>query len=101
MAVLNFSKTTSGELIPAQSTPATRKHIKLYAIWFELSAEATLVSLRWGATGEDMFPKTKSGLAALNLVGCGNFRKGQENTNLYLFINGTLTVKGTIIYDYE
>lgn len=101
MPIKNFSLSTSTELVPASSETSIRKHIKILFLWFELSANATLVSFRFGDNGEDMFPKTLQGLAAANLIGCGNHGKGPENTNLYLFINGTVTVNGTIIYKYE
>jgi len=99
MAIKNFSLASSGELIPAGS--GTRKHIKILAFWIELSADAsTIVSFRFGQNGEDMFPKSKSGLAAMNLIGTGQDILSPESTNLYLYIDGTLTARGTVIYKY-
>lgn len=102
MPIKNFSLSASTELIPAgpHDSLITRRHIKILAFWFELSANATLVSLRFGDTGEDMFPKTLKGLAALNLIGCGQNILSPKDTNLYLYINGTVTVRGTIVYKY-
>lgn len=94
----NFAMSSSGIVVPAPAiTAPSRKHIQLDLIWFELSRDATLVSLRWGENGEDMFPKTKSGLAACNLIGVED-KKGPEGTALYLHIEGNVTVRGTIFY---
>jgi hypothetical protein len=97
--IKNFSETSSTELIPAGS--GTRKHIKILAFWIELSADAdSIVSFRFGSDGEDMFPKSASGLAALNLIGAGNHVVSPEGTNLYLYIDGTLTARGTVVYTH-
>lgn len=99
MPIKNFSISSSAELVPAGS--GTRKLIKILAFWIELSADPdTIVSFRFGSTGEDMFPKSKAGLAAMNLVGTGNHIFSPEETNLYLYIDGTLTARGTVVYKY-
>jgi len=100
MPKANFVLTSSGIVVQAPSGTITRKHTKIKLVWFELSTNTTLVSLRWGQNGEDFFPKTRAGLAVANLVGLGNDAKGPEHTALWMHIDGNVTVRGTIVYEY-
>ena len=99
MPKANFVLTSSGIVVSAPNGSITRKHIKIKLVWFELSNNVTLVSLRWGENGEDFFPKTRVGLAVANLVGLGNDAKGPEHTALWIHIDGNVTVRGTIVYE--
>lgn len=94
MPITNFSETSSAEIIPSQGA---KVKIVILAIWFELSADATFVS--WGFNnGSGMFPVTKSGLKAINLVQCSQVVRSNPNENLYLNISGSLTVRGSVIW---
>lgn len=98
MPTTNFSKTSTDTII----TGKTGKHIKILGFWFELSADATMVSFRWTVgpqKDEDHFPRTTTGLSAMNLVGIGHKFLGAEGAGLNIYIDGTVTVRGTIIYE--
>ena len=92
--------TESTLVIPALPSSVIRNHIKIKIFWIELSSDATMVSLRWGQNGANMFPKTKEGLAGLNLVKSGYQCLSPANVPLWIHIEGNVTVCYTITFEY-
>lgn len=97
MPIRNFETNASMELIPAEG----QRQIKLLIIWYELSANANLVCLRWDEDGEPMFPKCRAGLGGLNLIGASMIALGPEGGSLWIYVSGNTTVRGTIVWKYH
>lgn len=92
--------TVSKRLLPAGPTGPIRNHLKLKVFWLEITGTPTKVSLRWGQNGNDLFSKTQTGLAGLNLIEAGMQVISPANTELWIHIEGTCTVCYTIVFEY-
>lgn len=99
MPVKNFSITATTDLI----TPSSEKIIRIIGFWFELSHDwinGDIFAFREKEKTENYFPKSTSGLAAMNLVNIGQEAQLPKGKTLegYLSSSGK-RVQGTILYE--
>ena len=77
-------------------TPASGKKIRIKG--FVWSSNADIVTaLRFGTAGDLLFPIQAKGVVGMNLVGCNI--EGAADESLYGYLNGTGTMKGTILIE--
>lgn len=76
--------------------PATGKKIRIKA--FAWSSNADIVTaLRFGTTGDLLFPLQAKGVIGMNLIGC--IVEGDPYEKLYGYLSGAGTMKGTVILE--
>jgi len=89
---VDFELTASGTII---SAPATGYKIRLLAFYWSSDADI-VTALRWGATGSNMFALPIKGIIGMNLI--GRERDAPEATELYGYLSGAGTMRGSIGY---
>jgi len=89
---VDFQLTASGTII---SAPATGYKIRLLAFYWSCDADI-ITALRWGATGDNMFALPMKGVVGMNLI--GRERDAPEATELYGYLSGAGTMRGSIGY---
>jgi len=89
---VDFQLTASGTII---SAPTTGYKIRLLAFYWSSDADI-VTALRWGATGSNMFALPMKGITGMNLI--GRERDAPEATELYGYLSGAGTMRGSIGY---
>jgi len=88
----DFNLTESGDIV---SAPGAGYKLQLFMFYFSSDADI-VTSLRWGATGADMFPLQQKGAVGMNLIGA-KVRESPENVSLYGYLSGAGTMKGSVL----
>jgi hypothetical protein len=82
--------------------PPENKSIQLLGFWVELESEWELpnyFSFRFGNSDKDLFKKSSSGIAAINLTGMEKYTTLPPNVPLNAYISGgTKRVHITLVY---
>jgi len=88
----DFELTASGNIV---DPPGVGYRLQLLIFYWSSDADI-ITSLRWGATGSDMFPLQQKGAVGMNLIGA-KVREGGENEPLYGYLSGAGKMKGSVL----